>query len=112
MLPTTREIFVSFKGFSTVLDISQCKSISQVQDLIKSKYSNLLANFDAPQIKLVDDKGLRILSLEELTQLDPDFSIENHRYLEIKIQPYPTQNSASDEGGVKDGAISSKFHFQ
>lgn len=55
-----RVLNVEYSGTKTEIDTTEAERLGEVQDAIKAKLANTLAQVDAPQLQLYDQQGQHI----------------------------------------------------
>lgn len=86
-----RFLNVEYSGTRTEVGVSDAERLGEVQDAIKSKLSNALAQVDAPQLQLYDQRGQHITDLDDI----PDDYYKKPKngglFLVIRTTPPPSR---------------------
>ena len=86
---------VVYGGTRAEIKTDGIKRISELQDLIKAKYKNTLAEIDAPQLQLYKSyPNERIATMADFAALSNNFYVEGGPCLEIRTSPPPSRQSS------------------
>ena len=61
-----RFLNIEYSGTKTEVDITEAEILGELQDAIKAKIANTLAQVDAPELKLYDQQGQHITDLDDI----------------------------------------------
>jgi hypothetical protein len=106
-------INVRFGLLTTRIRTDEIEDLSELQDLIKAKYSNARAGIDAPQLQLYKSyPEERIARMADFRALPNDFFVEDGGLaLEIHTSPPPTRQSSMVNVQPSPAAIQSYLAF-
>jgi hypothetical protein len=109
-----RFLNISYAGRKTRINITEMEDLSEVQDKIKEKFANSLAQVDAADIQLCDQQGTVIEKWASLNSLQDDYFKEGGACLVVSTFPsfeYPPQKRLRAAVEIPDLTLLFKSFF-
>ena len=92
-----RYLNVEYSGTGTRINVTDMEDLSDVQDAIKTKFFNALAEVDAPQLQLYDQQDQHINKWAFFISLPQEYFDEGGISLVIRTKPPPFRESSTNE---------------